>query len=257
MDLFPMVKDLQTLIRENSANEQEYKRYFNSLKNSILTAFYTPPDVVQVIADTLRDNGIYPARFLEPSAGNGAFVDAFRQSFSDNETVCFEKDLLTGKILSRLQPDSKVHIRGFEEIENRPDNQFDTVASNIPFGDVSVFDASFFKSDDTVRRQASRTIHNYFFVRGMDVLREGGIQAFITSQGVMDSPANEPVRKWLMDNSNLISAVRLPNNLFTDHAGTEVGSDLIVLQKNSGKNVINARRKSLFEKPDTFQRCKH
>ncbi|KAA6342151.1 hypothetical protein EZS27_010076 [termite gut metagenome] len=133
---------------KNSRDENEYKRYFGSLKNSILTAFYTPPDVVQVISDTLKDNGITPVRFLEPSAGNGAFADAFRQSFPTNETICFEKDLLTGKILSHLQPDSKVHIRGFEEIENRPDNQFDVVSSNIPFGDVAILHTAFMKSGD-------------------------------------------------------------------------------------------------------------
>ncbi|GHV49025.1 hypothetical protein FACS1894181_06590 [Bacteroidia bacterium] len=106
-----------------------------------------------------------------------------------------EKDLLTGKILSYLQPDAKAHINGFEEIENRPDNKFDIVSLNIPFGDILVFDTSFSKSNDPARRQASRAIHNYLFIKGLDVLREGGIQAFITFQGVMDSPANEPIRK--------------------------------------------------------------
>ncbi|GHT08982.1 DNA methylase [Bacteroidia bacterium] len=235
MDMFPMVADLHRVIRENSKDEQEYKRYYGSLKNSVLTAFYTPPEIIKTISDTLNENGVTPARFLDPSAGNGAFAQNFKTSFPTMETVCFEKDLLTGKILSHLQPEDKVHIRGFEEIENRPDNQFDIVSSNIPFGDVSVFDTAFSNSKDPTLRQASRTIHNYFFMKGLDVLREGGIQAFITSQGVMDSPANEPIRHRLMENASLISAIRLPNNLFTDHAGTEVGSDLIILQKNSNK----------------------
>jgi N12 class adenine-specific DNA methylase len=238
LDLFPLVSELHGLIRVNARDENEYKRYFGSLKNSILTAFYTPPDVVQVISDTLKDNGITPAHFLDPSAGSGAFIDAFKQTFPNTETVCFEKDLLTGKILSHLQPDTKVHISGFEEIENRPDNQFDVVSSNIPFGDISVFDAAFLNSKEIIRRQSSHSIHNYFFIKGVDTLREGGILAFITSQGVMNSPANEPIREWLMNNTNLVSAVRLPNNLFTDHAGTEVGSDLIVLQKNTAKTSL-------------------
>jgi hypothetical protein len=238
MDMFPMVADLHRVIRENSKDEQEYKRYYGSLKNSVLTAFYTLPEIIKTLSDTLKENGVYPALFLDPSAGNGAFAENFKTFFPNMETVCFEKDLLTGKILSHLQPENKVHIRGFEEIENRPDNQFDIVSSNIPFGDVSVFDTAFFNSKDPARRQASRTIHNYFFLKGLDVLREGGIQAFITSQGVMDSPANEPIRHRLMGNAALISAVRLPNNLFTDHAGTEVGSDLIILQKNSNKEAL-------------------
>jgi hypothetical protein len=246
-DLFPMVSELHGLIRENSRDEQEYRRYFNSLKNSILTAFYTPPEIIKSISDTLKENGIAPVRFLEPSAGNGAFADAFRQTFPQNETVCFEKDLLTGKILSRLHPDDKVHIRGFEEIENHPGHQFDVVASNIPFGDTAVFDTAFSKSNDPARRQASRSVHNYFFLKGTDTLREGGLLAFITSQGVMNSLGNEPVRKWLMDNTNLVSAVRLPNNLMSDNAGTEVGSDLIILQKNSNKTSLTPEEQEFIK----------
>ncbi|MCL2413494.1 MAG: N-6 DNA methylase, partial [Bacteroidales bacterium] len=145
----------------------------------------------------------------------------------------------------------KVHIRGFEEIENRPENQFDIISSNIPFGDVAVFDASFVKSNEQVKRQSARAIHNYFFVKSVEHLREGGILAFITSQGVMNSPQNEPVRDWLMQNTNLVSAVRLPNNLFTDHAGTEVGSDLIILQKNSGK-ILQMPEEQAFVKSRTL-----
>jgi N12 class adenine-specific DNA methylase len=139
-----------------------------------------------------------------------------------------------------------VHIRGFEEIENRPDNQFDVISSNIPFGDVAVFDSAFTNSKDPVRKQASRAIHNYFFLKSIDRLRDGGLVAFITSQGVMNSPQNEPVRKWLMDNTNLVSAVRLPNNLFSDHAGTEVGSDLIVVQKNSAKKELTEEERAFI-----------
>ena len=118
--------------------------------------------------------------------------------------------MLTGKVLSHLHPGDKVHIFGFDEIENRPDNRFDVIASNIPFGDTAVFDTSFSKSNDTVKRQATRAVHNYFFLKGMETLREGGLLAFITSQGVMNSPSNEPVREWLMKNASLVSAVVSP-----------------------------------------------
>ena len=234
-DMFPMVADLHKLIRDNSKDEKQYKQYFDSLKNSILTAFYTPPKAIRAISETLKANGIIPHNFLEPSAGNGAFVDTFKNTFPEIKVATFEKDLLTGKILSHLHPEDRVHIRGFEEIENRPDNQFDVIASNIPFGDVRVFDPDFTNSQDQAKRQAAQKVHNYFFLKGVDMLREGGIVTFITSQGIMNSPQNEPVRRWLMNKTNLVSAIRLPNNLFTDHAGTEVGSDLIILQKNSNK----------------------
>lgn len=235
LELFPLVVELHRVIRDNTLSEKEYKQYFNSIKNSVLTAFYTPPETVQAIASAIKDSGIEIKRFLDPSAGMGEFPRAFG---GNGERISFEKDILTGKLLSHLHPDDKVKVEGFETIENRYNNYFDVVSSNIPFGEMSVFDAGFMKQD-VLHRDSTKAIHNYFFVKGVESLREGGIMAFITSQGVMNSPNNEPVRKWLMENTNLVSAIRLPNNLFTDYAGTEVGSDLIVLQKNTTKESLN------------------
>lgn len=247
-ELFPLVSQLHNIIRSHSKDEAEYKRYFSSLKNSVLTAFYTPQDIVSVLASELGNHGIAPSRFLDPSSGTGVFVDAFQQysaqqssrqqsstGFPRPDVVCFEKDLLTGKILSHLHPESKVEITGFEDSGLRYLNRFDITASNIPFGDVAVFDPAFTKSKSLVRQHAAKSLHNYFFLKGLDNLREGGILAYITSQGVLDSPVNEDIRYQLMQHSHLISAIRLPNNLFTDGAGTEVGSDLIILQKKSGR----------------------
>lgn len=274
-ELFPLVSQLHSVIRSHSKDEAEYKRYFSSLKNSVLTAFYTPQDIVSVLASELGNYGIAPSRFLDPSSGTGVFVDAFQQHSAQQqlsaqqsaeqqsveqqpseqqsseqqpsrtglsptgllrpEVVCFEKDLLTGKILSHLHPEAKVEITGFEDSGLRYLNRFDITASNIPFGDVAVFDPSFTKSKSLVRQHAAKSLHNYFFLKGLDNIREGGILAFITSQGVLDSPANENIRYQLMQHSHLVSAIRLPNNLFTDGAGTEVGSDLIILQKKSDK----------------------
>ena len=155
------------------------------------------------------------------------------------DSLSFEKDLLTGQVLSTLARErEQVIIDGFQTIETAYDSYFDVVTSNIPFGDTRIFDASFRKSDDPVRRQALKAVHNYFFIKGLDTLREGGILAFVTSAGVMDAPGNEPVRRYLMEHARLVSAVRLPNNLFTEYAGTEVASDLIVLQKWSEKREL-------------------
>lgn len=247
LELFPMVTELHNLIRTNVESEQDYKQYIGSLKNSILTAFYTPVEVVSTIADTLRDSGIAPNRFLDPSAGQGAFVSAFKLQSANMDVMSFEKDLLTGKLLSKLYPDDKVRIEGFETIEHRYNNYFDVVSSNIPFGDVAAFDPTFINSPDKAKQQSARAIHNYFFVKGIDTLREGGILAFITSQGVMNSPQNAPVREWLMKNSDLVSAVRLPNNLFVDIANTEVGSDLIILQKNTAKQELSQKEKAFIQ----------
>lgn len=245
--LFPLVTELHDLLKNNAQTEQQYKQYVNSLKNSILTAFYTPSEIVQVLAETLKQSQVSVRNFLDPSAGLGAFISTFKNQNEGLSVTGFEKDLLTGRILSKLYPEDKIRISGFEEIENRYNNHFDVVSSNIPFGVVAAFDISFLKSTDKVKRQATRSIHNYFFLKGMDTLREGGILAFITSQGVMNSPKNEPERQWLMNNSRLVSAVRLPNNLFSENAGTEVGSDLIVLQKESGRNQLTQKEKEFVQ----------
>jgi N-6 DNA Methylase. len=134
----------------------------------------------------------------------------------------------------------------------RNNGSFDLVASNIPFGTMQVFDAAFERSGDKMRRLSQQAIHNYFFIKGVDMLREGGILAFITSQGVLDSPGNAPIREWLIHRCNLVSALRLPNNLFTDYAGTQAGSDLIVLQKTAaGRPCALRGRRSSCRRPIT------
>ena len=210
------------------------------MRNSTLTAFYTPPAIVRALAEALRDAGVVPRRLLDPSAGAGIFPSSFRETADGEvEILSFEKDLLTGQVLSALARErEQVVIDGFQTIESAYDSYFDVVTSNIPFGDTRIFDASFRKSDDPVRRQALKAVHNYFFIKGLDTLREGGILAFVTSAGVMDAPGNEPVRRYLMEHARLVSAVRLPNNLFTEYAGTEVASDLVVLQKQSEKRKL-------------------
>src|SRR5690554_5366417 len=236
-DLFPITQELHKLLKENSEDDKQYRRYVDSMKSSVLTAFYTPPQVIDAISSILRESGVNIDKFLEPSAGIGSFI----QSFSENQQLkitAYEKDLLTGKVLKHLYSQSTIRISGFEEIPEKEQNSYDVVASNIPFGDTSVFDLSYSRSKDPAKIQAARSIHNYFFLKGNDMLREGGLQVFITSQGVLNSDKNEPIRRVLMENNNLVSVVRLPNNLFTEYAGTEVGSDLIILQKKTAKQRL-------------------
>jgi len=238
LELFAPTVELHRLIRENSRDDLEYKRFVDSLKASVLTAFYTPKEITDTIADILADYSVRPARVLEPSAGVGVFVDAVLRHNPDADVMAFEKDLLTGTILRQLHPDKKMRIDGFEKIEKPFNNYFDLAVSNIPFGDIAVFDAEFQRSESFGRRSAQKAIHNYFFLKGLDTVRDGGIVAFITSQGVLNS-AKTSVRNELFSQANLVSAIRLPNNLFSDNAGTEVGSDLIILQKNLHKTEMS------------------
>ena len=186
---------------------------------------------------------IRPERFLDPSAGTGMFISTLKDV---PEIHCFEKDKLTGRILSSLYPKSKVNIEGFQSIQPYYNRYFDMVSSNIPFGNTRIYDRDFDRSDDPVRNFSLAAVHNYFFLKGMDTLREGGILAYITTSGVMDSPQNRPVREWLVNHANLVSVIRLPDNLFTD-AGTEVGSDLIVLQKNTRKSELTEKERNFIE----------
>ena len=215
LDLFAPTVELHKLIRENSKDDTEYKRYVDSLKASILTAFYTPKEITDVLAEVLHSHGIQPKMLLEPSAGRGAFVDSLVKHNPDADIMAFEKDLLTGKLLKHLYPDKKVRIEGFEKIEKPFLNRFDVAMSNIPFGDIAVFDPAF-AFGNPLRKQSAKHIHNYFFLKGLDAVRDGGIVAFITSQGVLNSEASSSTRFMMMKQADLVSAIRLPNNLFVN-----------------------------------------
>ena len=237
LELFAPTVELHRLIRENSKNESEYKQLMDSLKQSVLTAFYTPSAITEALADVLKEHQIIPEKVLEPSAGIGAFVDSVLDNNPKADIMAFEKDLLTGKILRHLHPEQKVRIEGFEKIEKPFNDYFDLAISNIPFGDVAVFDPSY-TAMKGMRALVTRRIHNYFFVKALDTVRDGGLVAFITSQGVLNAKNNSAARFMMLYHADLVSAIRLPNNLFTENANTEVGSDLIILQKNTQKESL-------------------
>ena len=244
LELFAPTVELHRLIRENSRDETEYRRYVDSLKASVLTAFYTPQTITDTIAEVLHDRKVRPRLVLEPSAGMGAFISPVLSNNPQAEVMAFEKDLLTGKLLGCLYPQQKIRTEGFEKIEKPFLNHFDLAISNIPFGDFGVFDAEFSRSASFGRRSAQKAIHDYFFLKGLDAVRDGGIVAFVTSQGVLNS-SRVSVRNEMFSKANLVSAIRLPNNLFTDNAGTEAGSDLIILQKDLQKKGLTQEERVL------------
>ena len=237
LELFAPTVELHKLIRENSKNESEYKQLMDSLKQSVLMAFYTPSAVTEALTDVLKEHQVIPEKVLEPSAGIGVFVDSVLDNNPKADIMAFEKDLLTGKILHHLHPEQKVRIEGFEKIEKPFNDYFDLAISNIPFGDVAVFDPSY-TAMKGMRALVTRRIHNYFFVKALDTVRDGGLVAFITSQGVLNAKNNSAARFMMLYHADLVSAIRLPNNLFTENANTEVGSDLIILQKNTQKESL-------------------
>ena len=231
---------MKQLIYREASNALIAKRYWESIKASVLTPFYTDTRIVSAIATALATTGVEFRSCLDPSSGIGAFADTFAPYARRVDAL--EKDLLTARIAQALHPlgESKVTVRQapFESLgELAEADRYDLITSNIPFGDFMVYDRTYSKGKDSIKREATRTIHNYFFIKGLESLREGGVLAFITSQGLLDSPYNEIFRRYLMEQSRLISAIRLPSGMFSEHAGTEVGSDLIVLQKQTGKGI--------------------
>ena len=226
---------LHELLKQYSKDDNEYQSYVSSIKRSVNTAFYTPNAIIRAISKALSYCGISVNKFLDPSSGNGKFIDVFKADQSGMDVTAFEKDLLTGKVLKAVHPEDKVIIDGFETISKNELGTFDLTTSNIPFGDVKVFDPEYTHGNDEHKKIAANTLHNYFFIKALDTVHDGGIVAFITSRGVLDSPRNAFARYKMSEMGTVVSAVRLPDGMFSNEAGTEAGSDLIILQKRDSK----------------------
>ena len=241
-----LVGVLQTIAQDD---ETLYRELVDSIKASVLTAFYTPKFLIEAVTDqiqaTFQTNGLQMKSFLEPSAGIGGFLPV---AMPDTYKAAFEKDLATGLVLSALQPDTQTVINGFETIgaQELEHGSFDVIASNIPFGTIKVFDADF-ERRGTPYKQSLKAIHNYFFIKAMELLNEGGLLAFVTSRGVADSPTNKYVRDYLVHHAHIITALRLPDTLFMQTGGIEVGSDLFILQKDSHKQNLTTRERLFLE----------
>ena len=230
-------------------DEAACRSLVESIKSSVLTAFYTPQFLIDAVAaqihKTFSANGLQMQSFLEPSAGIGGFLPV---AMPGTRSYAFEKDTITGLVLSLLHEDATTVTAGFEtigtqELEHR---KFDVIASNIPFGNFRVFDADLWKKGG-IYEQATKTIHNYFFVKAMELLSEGGLLAFVTSRGVADTAGNRFVREYLVNHADLVSAVRLPDALFMQTSGIEVGSDLLIFQKHTNKAALSAREQMFLQ----------
>ena len=213
----------------NAAWAEEFKELYASLSpeeyraamESTLTAFYTPPVVIKAMYDALDRLGFSQGNILEPSCGTGNFFGLLPESMQNSKLHGVEIDSLTGRIAKQLYPKANIAIEGFEKT-NLPDNHFDVVLGNVPFGEIRVNDS---------RYNAQKfLIHDYFFAKALDKVRAGGVVMFITSKGTMDKASPE-VRKYIAQRAELLGAIRLPDNTFKANAGTEVTSDILILQK--------------------------
>ena len=257
-DVAEPIRKLQDLIGAYPYYDDAMRQaVINSIKSSVLTAFYTPKFLVDAVTRqihaTFKDNCLQMSTFLEPSAGIGGFLPV---SMPGTRSYAFEKDCLTGLILSLLYDEATTVTAGFETIADQhlEHESFDVIASNIPFGNFRVFDAEMWKKGG-MYEQSAKTIHNYFFVKAMELLNEGGLLAFVAPRGIADTPGNKFVREYLVNHADLITTLRLPDTLFMQTSGIEVGSDLLIFQKHSRKATLSLREKMFLqvskEKVDT------
>lgn len=194
---------------------------YQSARESTLTAFYTPPVVISAIYKAMEQMGFKGGNILEPSCGIGNFIGMLPQSIENSRVYGVEIDKISAGIAQQLYQRSSIAAQPFEEAEI-PDSFFDAVVGNVPFGDFSVADKRYDKNHFL--------IHDYFFAKSLDKLRPGGVMALVTSKGTMDKE-NPAVRKYIAQRAELLGAIRLPNNTFKGNAGTEVVSDILILQK--------------------------
>lgn len=194
---------------------------YAAASESTLTAFYTPPTVIKAVYNALEQLGFSTGNILEPSCGIGHFIGMLPDSMSESKIYGVELDSISAGIAQQLYQKSSIAAQPFEEA-NLPDSFFDAVVGNVPFGDFKVPDKRYDKH--------KFLIHDYFFAKSLDKLRPGGVMALITSKGTMDKK-NPSVRKYIAQRAELLGAIRLPNNTFKGNAGTEVVSDILILQK--------------------------
>jgi len=244
LKLYPGIIDLHNLLQQH-LNDAEYKQAIDSIRNSILTAFYTPSIVPQTIYAELEKQGIEIKNLYEPSSGAGVFISEAVNIFPSLQNItAIEKDFISGRVLtaliSSIPVPVSVQVKGFENTPDDENGKSDLVVSNIPFGNFKVLDENY--PDENI----SGKIHNYFFVKGLDKIKEGGLLAYVTTDAFLNSPSNKEVRDHLFHNSNFISLSVLPDNLMKDTGNTEAPSHLLVVQKQTGKKDITTNEQNLI-----------
>ncbi len=244
LKLHPQITELHSLLRQHF-NKKEYDETVFSIRNSILTAFYTPDIIPQTLFNVLKEKGIEPKNIYEPSSGAGVFVSQAAQAFPALQNItAVEKDILTGKILTTLgnslSVPVSVQIKGFQETPTEENGKFDIIVSNIPFGNFKIFDEVY--RDENLTEK----IHNYFFAKGLDKIKDGGLLAYITTDAFLNNPSNQIAREYLFNHADFISLNVMPDNLMKETGNTEAPNHLLIVQKNFNKQSLSENEKLLI-----------
>ncbi len=245
LKLYPQIVELHQLLQKHF-DEVKYRQVVDSIKNSILTAFYTPAIVPQTLFEVLKQKGLEPRSLYEPSSGSGIFVMQAAEIFPGLKNITsVEKDILSGRVLTALGSSIpipvSVNITGFENTPDSENGKYDLITSNIPFGNFRVYDKEF--NDESLTGK----IHNYFFAKGLDKIADGGLLAYITTDGFLNNPSNQSAREYVFRKADFISLTVMPDNLMKDTGNTEAPSHLLIVQKNESKQGLSAEEKYLLE----------
>ena len=244
LKLYPQITELHQLLQQHFT-EADYKQMIDSIKNSILTAYYTPEIVSQTLFNVLKEKGIEPKSIYEPSSGGGVFISEAATVFPLLQNItAVEKDLLSGRVLtalgSSISVPVSVQVKGFENTSNDENGKYDLIVSNIPFGNFRVFDERF--KDEILTDK----IHNYFFAKGLDKIKDGGMMAYITTDAFLNNPSNQSAREYLINHADFISVSVMPDNLMKDTGNTEAPSHLLIVQKNTAKKSLTSDEQLLI-----------
>lgn len=235
-ELFEAIRDLFPF--------SEHKKVIDSVRNATLTSFYTPEVIPRTFYEVLKDY-MQVETIYEPSAGSGVFLKEAIAVFPEIEQSCaYEKDILTELVLKSItksQYGHTIYNKPFEESSDNENDKYDLITSNIPFGDIRVYDPNF------TDKNTCNKIHNYFFAKGIDKIRDGGVLAYLVTSAFLDTVSNRTVRKYLFDRCDFISLTVMPDNLMSETGGTMAPSHFLIVRKNDSKTQLSPEEEMLIE----------
>jgi N12 class adenine-specific DNA methylase len=242
------IKTIYTKLEKLTIPGSQKSTILNSIKSAAATSFFTPQSITDTVIKAIQPLIKEKARVLEPSAGSGNFVKSISKNISFESITAIEKDILTSLILEKRfsLPNLVTYNIGYESFLNSANQKFDLIVSNIPFGDFSVYDKQMNSSKIPVIKAATRRIHNFYFVKSVDLLNDKGVLAFITTNGFTNAYQNKNFRQYLVSKADLVCNVALPNTLFNS-SNTSVGTNLLVFKRNFNKQFTTSFEEAFIE----------
>lgn len=247
------VRKIHQIVQELSANDtREAEKCLESIKRSTISAHFTPEAIIDGIYGIIEKTGFNGGKILDPSSGTGRFMTLLPQNIAKNSSItAIEIDSLTGQLLKKLLPAAQVHVQGYERTV-LPLNHFDLVITNVPFAAIPIYDPLLNRTPDRRFEKSANNLHNFFIAKSILLAKPGALLAFVTSRFTLDSSENTEIRQIMGDYCDLLTALRLPDNTFTAEAGTEVVSDIIILQKKLQPQMGNVNNPILHTQTHKF-----